>query len=162
MTFLSKELESTVKVRFPDCDPFNHLNNSRYIDYFINAREDQLLDHYQFDIYQLALTKGTGWVLSQTQIAYLYPANLNELVTIKSRLLSATDKSLLFEASMWDKEKSNLKSIMWARLVHYHIHERKSLTHAAELMDFFNQVVYPLPGKISFEERVSQLKTSLK
>ena len=24
--------ESTAIVRFPDCDPFNHLNNSKYID----------------------------------------------------------------------------------------------------------------------------------
>ena len=28
--------------RFSDCDPFGHLNNARYIDYFINAREDHL------------------------------------------------------------------------------------------------------------------------
>ncbi len=158
MKALSKELESTVKVRFPDCDPFNHLNNSRYIDYFINAREDQLLEHYQFDIYKMALTDGIGWVLSYTQIAYVDPANLNELVTIQSRLLNATDRSLLFEASMWDKEKSILKSIMWARLVHYNIRERKSQSHTAELMDFFSQVVHPLPDAVSFDDRVAQLR----
>jgi acyl-CoA thioester hydrolase len=35
---LEKVPESEALIRFPDCDPFNHLNNSRYIDYFINAR----------------------------------------------------------------------------------------------------------------------------
>ena len=29
-------------VRFQDCDPFGHLNNARYIDYFLNARQDQI------------------------------------------------------------------------------------------------------------------------
>ena len=28
------ERESEVVIRFPDCDPFRHLNNSRYVDYF--------------------------------------------------------------------------------------------------------------------------------
>lgn len=36
-----KLLESKAKVRFHDCDPFNHLNNSRYIDYMVTARGDQ-------------------------------------------------------------------------------------------------------------------------
>ena len=43
MKQLEKTIESKVKIRFPDCDPFNHLNNSKYIDYIINAREDHLL-----------------------------------------------------------------------------------------------------------------------
>ncbi|MDB5230478.1 MAG: acyl-CoA thioesterase, partial [Chitinophagaceae bacterium] len=42
--------ESTIKIRFHDCDPFNHLNNSRYIDYMMAARSDQLALYYQFDM----------------------------------------------------------------------------------------------------------------
>jgi hypothetical protein len=53
-TTLPRQIESQMKVRFPDCDPFNHLNNSKYIDYIINAREDQLLKYYNFDVYELA------------------------------------------------------------------------------------------------------------
>jgi acyl-CoA thioester hydrolase len=33
-------------VRFNDCDPLGHLNNSKYIDYFLNAREDHLKEHF--------------------------------------------------------------------------------------------------------------------
>ena len=49
MNTLSKILESKVKIRFQDCDPFNHLNNAAYINYFINAREDQILENYHLD-----------------------------------------------------------------------------------------------------------------
>ncbi len=38
MNTTSKLWESKVLIRFSDCDPFNHLNNARYIDYFINAQ----------------------------------------------------------------------------------------------------------------------------
>ncbi|MEM8567925.1 MAG: thioesterase family protein, partial [Bacteroidota bacterium] len=48
---LMKTLESIHTIRFPDCDPFNHLNNARYIDYFINAREDHELQHFNFNAY---------------------------------------------------------------------------------------------------------------
>ena len=55
---LERAPQSEVLVRFADCDPFNHLNNSKYIDYFINAREDHLIKYYYFDIYRMA--KETG------------------------------------------------------------------------------------------------------
>ena len=35
-------LSSTAIIRFQDCDPYSHLNNGRYLDYFMNAREDQV------------------------------------------------------------------------------------------------------------------------
>jgi len=47
---MEKLLTKLVKIRFQDCDPFNHLNNSKYIDYFINTREDQLLEYYGLEI----------------------------------------------------------------------------------------------------------------
>jgi YbgC/YbaW family acyl-CoA thioester hydrolase len=162
MTTLKKLLESSAKIRFPDCDPFNHLNNSKYIDYMINAREDQLVGAYNFDLYRLAVEKKIGWVSAQTQISYLSPARLMEEVTIQTRLLSATQKSLLVEALMWNKEKTALKSVMWAKLVHYNLATQKSQLHSDELLSFFQEVVYPLPGEMNFEERVASLRTSLK
>ena len=50
---MAKELESSALIRFQDCDPFQHLNNSRYIDYFMNAREDQLNQFYDFRIFEV-------------------------------------------------------------------------------------------------------------
>lgn len=64
---MEKVLESKVKIRFQDCDPFNHLNNSRYIDYFINAREDQLIKHYDLNVYEYVKKFGKGWVVSSAK-----------------------------------------------------------------------------------------------
>jgi acyl-CoA thioester hydrolase len=75
MTDFKKVLESKAKIRFHDCDPFNHLNNSRYIDYIVTARGDQLIEAYNFDVYQLAGEPGIGWVAAQTQISYFSSAN---------------------------------------------------------------------------------------
>lgn len=158
MNNLKKVLESSMKIRFHDCDPFNHLNNSRYLDYIMTARGDQLLDNYNFDIYVLAQEQSVGWVTAQTQISYLAPALLMEEVMIQTQLLSYTDKRLWFEAIMWNQDKSHIKAVMWTRLVHYNLKTQKSHLHSTSLMAFFDQIVNPLPVEVNFEQRVKTIK----
>lgn len=155
---LEKLVESKVKIRFPDCDPFNHLNNSKYIDYMINAREDQLLKYYDFDIYKLAFEKGLSWVVAQNQIAYLAPATLMETVVIETQLIHHEDKSLVFEACMWNEDKTSVKALMWSKLVHFNLKTKKSETHSADLMHLFGQVDNSLNVPATFEERLKNLK----
>lgn len=151
--------ESKVKVRFPDCDPFNHLNNSRYIDYIINAREDQLIEFYDFDVHALARSEGVSWVVVQNQISYLSPAFLNEVITIETRLLSFTEKSILLEAIVWDENKVSPKAVMWSRQVHYDLKTRQSRSHSQRLMDFFAEAVDPVAENSNFEERVMAFRS---
>lgn len=159
MNSLEKSPESTLKIRFPDCDPFNHLNNSKYIDYMINAREDQLLKYYDFDIYGLAHAKGISWVVAQNQIAYLAPAVLMETVTVQTRLLAYEDKRLLFEALMWNEDKTSLKAVLWSKLVHFNLRTKKSEVHSPELTNLFKQVVHPIEESQTFEERLKGFKS---
>lgn len=154
MNDVKKVLESSMKIRFHDCDPFNHLNNSRYIDYIMTARGDQLIDNYGLDIYRIAREQGVGWVTAQTQISYLTPAFLMEDVSIQTQLLSYSEKSLLVEAIMWNPNKTHVKAVMWAKLVHYNLAKQKSHLHGEELMKFFGQIVNPLSTEVNFEERV--------
>jgi len=127
MEELKKILESKMKIRFHDCDPFSHLNNSRYIDYFLTARGDQLIDSYGLDIYTMAQTKGIGWVSAQTQITYLVPAWLMEEVTIQTQLIDCSEKSLLLEALMWNDNKTVLKALMWTKLVHFNLQTQPAI-----------------------------------
>ena len=158
METLSKTLESKIRVQYQDCDPFNHLNNSKYIDYIMGARTEQLLDYYKFNTKELANKQGIGWVAAQTQISYLYPASWMETVTIESRLIQFSESSLMVEAFMWDDHKTKLKSVMWTKLVHFNITTQKSNRHSEELMKLFNQIHFPIENNPTFEERVKLLK----
>jgi len=158
MNTLEKQPESEAKIRFPDCDPFNHLNNSKYIDYFINAREDHLLNYYDFDLHTIAMQKGISWVVAQNQIAYLAPAVLMETVIIQTRLISFDDKSLMMEATMWNKTKTSLKAVLWTKFVHFNLRTMKSELHSPELVVLFKNLEFPLEEVVTFEERVKMLK----
>src|SRR5579862_7307898 len=108
-----KTWETEHLIRFPDCDPFNHLNNSRYLDYFINAREDHLMKFHHFNIYDLAREKGISWVVRKNQIVYLRPALLMETVIIQTTLIRLNEQDIDVEMSMWNNEKTILKSFLW-------------------------------------------------
>jgi YbgC/YbaW family acyl-CoA thioester hydrolase len=158
MNTTSKLWESKVLIRFPDCDPFNHLNNARYIDYFINAREDHIMANMNFNIYHFAAQHGLGWVVSKNQIVYLKPAFLAETVVIDSTLLKLNETGLLIEMKMWSEQKDKLKSVMWTNLVHINIKTQKTESHSSELLKTFSQFENPIDPTISFEERIEQLR----
>ena len=154
---LAKTLESKSKIRFQDCDPFNHLNNASYINYMINAREDQIDQYYNIDIFSLAKEQGISWVVGSNQIAYLKPALLMETVVIDSQLIRCDEHTLWVEICMWDEQKQHLKAVLWSTFVHYNLLTQKKWQHNENLMDVFNKVLNPITAK-SFEERIRELK----
>lgn len=153
---LPKVLQSEATIRFQDCDPFNHLNNARYIDYFLNAREDQVLKHYGLDIYGMAMTTGSGWVVGRSQLAYFKPAKLMEQVVIESQLIQYGKRDITVEMRMFDREQNHLKAFMWANFVHFRMATGKSEHHAEHLMEMFRSVVSPLEVT-NFDDRFMQL-----
>lgn len=148
---------SIITVRFQDCDPFNHLNNGRYVDYFLNAREDHLLDHYGLDIYRVARETGLSWVVSTSQIAYLRPAFLMEKVLVETQLIAHGRKHVQVEMRMWNAERTQLKAFCWMGFVHYDIRKNASAEHSTDYIALFNKVHAPVAEQ-RFEERLAALK----
>ena len=162
MITIEKIWESKTLIRFPDCDPFNHLNNARYLDYFINAREDQLMKHLNFNIYSYAAEKGLSWVVSKNQIVYIKPAFLMETVVIDSTILELTEKDVLVEMNMWNEKKDKLKSILWSNFAHVNLKTQKPETHSQELMEIFKPFENALSMPASFDERVENSRSILR
>ena len=154
---LPKILESKTKIRFQDCDPFNHLNNASYFNYLINAREDQLIKHYGIDIYQHGKERGKSWVVGSHQIAYLQPATLMETVTIDSQLLHYGNKNLLVEIRMWNEDKTELKAILWSSFVYFDLIKLSSAQHTEDILELFESVVLPVE-ETSFEKRTQSFR----
>lgn len=156
----AKTLQSTVTIRFQDCDPFGHLNNARYIDYFINARGDHLADNYDFHIMEYGKPMAQSWVVSKSQIAYLAPAALAEPVVIQTRLIKATSRQLLVEGLMLDQTEAHLKAICWIEFTYIDLKTGKPTTHDDELNAFLQSVQYDYPDQTyHFDNRVQELKT---
>ncbi len=151
-------LQSTSIIRFQDCDPYAHLNNGRYLDYFMNAREDQVWKAYDFNIYEYSARTGLGWVVTQNQIAYLRPATLMEEVTFESQLIEVKPKFLQIEMRMYDAHRK-LKSLLWVQLVHVDIRKAKSTDHDTELQTLFDSLYVPIE-EMDFNLRLKALNVN--
>jgi len=160
MIEIKKVLESKTKIRFQDCDPFNHLNNAAYLNYFMNHREDELIKAYNIDIYKLARKEGKSWVVGSNQIAYIRPALLMEEITIQSQLLHHTSNKIFVEMRMYNNDKTELKAIIWSTFVHFNLIKQKTEQHSGEFMSLFEDVKNPV-NVGSFEERLQSLKKEL-
>jgi len=129
-------------VRFNDCDPLGHLNNSKYIDYFLNAREDHLKASYAIDLKEWA-SRGLGFVVSRHEIQYIRAVTYNETICILTALIGYGDNYLDVEMLMYDKDQQNLKAILWTRFTHINSRTGKKEDHPAEITEFARQILIP-------------------
>ncbi|AXY76759.1 acyl-CoA thioesterase [Paraflavitalea soli] len=156
------ELQSTYRVRFNDCDPLGHLNNARYIDYLLNAREDHLGEFYHLSLPQFH-RQGLAWVVKTHDIQYIKPAYYNEKVTIVSRLVELTDTYIRVEMLMYDEKQQALKAVLWTNFTCIDPQTGKRKNHTPEFMDLARTMdlhTVDLAGGVA--ERVKQLQAQAK
>ena len=158
---MQKRFESTALIRFPDCDPFNHLNNSRYLEYFFNAREDHLRKYHQFDLYTYLRDKGSGWVVRENHIAYVKPAYLMETVVLESGILVWDPKEIHLEMTMWNEAKTEFKALLWSHFVHVNIRTGKSEVHSEMLTQRFKDFAIGLQKHLTFEQRLTEYRSGM-
>ena len=149
------ELKSFYNVRFSDCDPFQHLNNARYIDYMLNAREDHLKEFHGLDLAEFA-KQGLGWVVTGHEINYLKPARYNEGICIHSRLLEATENHLKVEVCMMDMKETHNKAVLWTTFTPVSIATGKRTAHPADFYTFAQSILQPVEES-SLKARVASL-----
>ncbi len=152
------EIKTFYKIRFSDCDSFQHLHNSGYIDYMLNAREDHLKEFHEINMTDL-YKKGSGWMVNRHEIIYLSPANYNEEVCIQSDLIKLSDDTLLVEILMWDNSQTQLKAILWTKFIHINMQTGKRAPHP----EWFIALAQELENKQlqqfdTINERLSGLK----
>ena len=158
---MPRQVESKKKIAFSDCDPFRHLNNARYLDYFLDTREEQVEEAYGISLIEWG-SRGRAWLVRQNQIAYLRPANYREEVTLISRLIHFTGTVLQVEMLMMDSDKAHLKAFLWTTLTHISVPEGRKQEHPPEFMQLLQEIVYEEEGmeKEFFEKRLHQMKGS--
>lgn len=136
---MNKTPHSFYTIRFTDCDLFGHLNNGRYIDYLLNAREDHLKKEYNLDLTDF-YKQGLSWLVAAHEISYIRPAAYNERVSVMSAIIKLEPGSLLVEMLMMNEDHTHLKSLMWTRFIHVNVKSGKREKHTDTFMDFARSI----------------------
>ncbi len=151
-------------VRFQDCDALGYLNNVRYFDYFLNAREEHTRYHYALNLLELSKKHQATWVITHHQIAYLRPADLGENIIIQTQLNFFDDNSILVEAAMFDDARTHLKSLLWSTMRYVSLATGRSTEHPAEVLTLLAavQVTEVEHHPTGFQQRIAAISQTLK
>jgi len=79
--------ETEIIVRPDDIDMNNHVHNSRYLDYLLMARYDQMKKDYKVPMDEF-INRGYAWVASATNIQFKREIKLGDKVLVRTQLNS--------------------------------------------------------------------------
>lgn len=83
MTSVYSRFETELQVRPDDIDMNQHVHNSRYFDYVLAARYDQMERCYKMPMQEF-LNLGFGWVVKTAHIEYKRPLGLGDYFTVRT------------------------------------------------------------------------------
>jgi YbgC/YbaW family acyl-CoA thioester hydrolase len=76
--------ESEIKIRPDDIDLNNHVHNTKYLDYVLAARYEQMTRDYKFSMGDFH-SMGYNWVVSITHIEYKRALKLDDNIIVKTQ-----------------------------------------------------------------------------
>lgn len=153
---MEKEFSSTFKIRFADCDPIGHLNNVKYLEYMLNAREDHVEQNYGFTYEQYTRETGCTWVTIQNEIAYLKEVRYNSTVEITSKTIAINNMTSVVELLMKD-ENGIVHAVFWLTVIYFNMKTRKAEMMSDESLEKFSKFLVEIDHK-TFKERVGYLR----
>ncbi|MBN9311967.1 MAG: thioesterase [Chryseobacterium sp. 39-10] len=154
---MEKEISSLVKIRFSDCDPIGHLNNVRYLEYMLNAREDHVESAYGFTYEEYTRKTACTWITVQNEIAYLREVRYNAKVWITSKTIEIGDRISKVEIIMKSEDGKTIHSVLWLTVIYFDMKTRKSITQPEDMKMLFGKFLVHLNEK-DFASRVAALR----
>jgi len=153
---LERELVSELRVRMRDCDVHGHLHNTRYVDYVLDARDDQLRT-YGLDLLEFGHRTGLSWFVTMNQVRFYEPAKIGALLRVVTRLTSYDEHRLHVEGRVYGSEE-RLCALVWCTFRVIDLSTGAPAEHNDELMQLFRRAVLPLPSAPTFEERARSIE----
>jgi thioesterase-3 len=82
---------SEFRVRPDDIDMFNHVHNSKYFDYVLAARYEQMERCYGMPMEEF-VEQGFGWVVRTAHVKYKRPLFLGVEFSVQNRFVTIQEK----------------------------------------------------------------------
>lgn len=95
---MTTRFSTELTVRPDDIDMFQHVHNSRYLDYIQAARYDQMVNCYQLSMEEF-LSMGYGWVVKKATLNFKRPLILSDVMIVSTQVIeiNGSDANIDFE-----------------------------------------------------------------
>lgn len=98
--------ETEIKVRPDDIDLNNHVHSTKYLDYLLAARYEQMRHNYKMSMEEFH-DRGFGWVVSSTLINYKRAVKLDDKIVVRTQIdeMGGAQSKVKFWIALKDNEK---------------------------------------------------------
>ncbi|WP_129714684.1 thioesterase family protein [Pedobacter sp. SYP-B3415] len=104
--------ESELRVRPDDIDMFNHVHNSKYFDYVLAARYEQMEKDYKMPMEHF-LESGFGWVVKTAMVNFKRPLILGDVITVRTGIITMNEKGCRVQFEIVNKKTGKVASDGW-------------------------------------------------
>jgi acyl-CoA thioester hydrolase/thioesterase-3 len=101
--------ETEITIRPDDIDMNNHVHNSKYLDYVLAARYDQMIKDYKFSMDDFHKS-GYNWVVSISYIEYKRALKLTDRIVVKTQFDSYAGAQCKVNFRVEIKEKNKISA----------------------------------------------------
>ena len=78
--------ETEIKIRPDDIDSNQHVHNTKFLDYVLAARYEQMINNYKMSMAEFH-ERGFNWVVSSTTINYKKALKLSDKIVVRTQLV---------------------------------------------------------------------------
>lgn len=104
--------ETDFKVRPDDIDMFQHVHNSKYFDYVLAARYDQMERFYGMPMEDF-MKQGLGWVVRTAYVDYKRALAMGDEFTVRTGIQSFEDKGCRVQFEIINKKTKKICCDGW-------------------------------------------------
>jgi len=126
-----------LKVRPDDIDMFNHVHNSKYFDYVLAARYEQMETAYGMSMEQF-MEQGYGWVVKTAHVEFKRPLTLGETFKVTTGILSMNEKSSKVSFEIVSNKTGKVCSDGWFDYVLIDIKTGRGMKITQEMIDKYS------------------------
>lgn len=111
--------ETRLDVRPDDIDMNRHVHNSRYLDYVLAARYDQMERCYRMSMADF-LDRGFSWVVKVAHIEHKRPLEMGDSVVVRTRVAALHPRGVRVEFEIVKASDEKLSAKGWFEYVMVH------------------------------------------
>ncbi|MXV52975.1 acyl-CoA thioesterase [Pedobacter sp. HMF7647] len=128
---------SEFRVRPDDIDMFNHVHNSKYFDYVLAARYDQMERFYGMPMEEF-MSQGYGWVVKTAYVDYKRPLNMGDDFAVETGVVDMSGKGCRVEFTIKIKKTGKISCDGWFDYVLIDIKSGRGMNVTDEMIEKYS------------------------
>ncbi|MXV15503.1 acyl-CoA thioesterase [Hufsiella ginkgonis] len=131
--FAYSRFTTEFRVRPDDIDMFQHVHNSKYFDYVLAARYDQMERFYKMPMEEF-MEQGYGWVVKTAHVDYKRPMSMGDEFIVETGIENMSGKGCRVQFNITIKKTGKIACDGWFDYVLIDIKSGRSMPVTEEMI----------------------------